>query len=462
MLLAFILVYLALTLSIGIFFSRYVKNSGDFILAGRQLSLVMATATEFSTWFGSETVIGASRKMATEGWVGVIEDPFAVSICLVLVGYFFARPLYRMRLLTFGDFYRTVFGKRAEFIAACALIVSYFGWIAAQMTAIGIVLHTVAPSISITAAVLLSSLVVIAYTFTGGMWSVAITDLIQMIIIVIGMIVVTVIIVQQAGGLHEIMDKTPKEFFNFFPQGGGHHWLLYTSALVTGALGSIPQQDVYQRVMSSRTERIAVNSSYISAGLYLTIALLPLLLGLAARILVPSQLDSETLLPDLIMQRTDDWVKIFFFGALLSAIMSTASGAILAPSVILSENIIKPFLAKRGTVLPDKKFLLITRLCILVVAGVSLLFAFSGEGIYELVSEASEISLVTLFIPLCAGLFFKSRNEIAAVISMVAGMIAWFIPLRMGSEYPPIFFGLMASLGGYLIGCRLKFRIAKS
>src|SRR5262245_34169497 len=127
MLIGFILVYLVVTLFIGVYSSRFVKNSNDFIVAGRQLSLLMATATEFATWFGSETVMGASSRMAEGGFMEVIEDPFGASLCLLLVGLFFARPLYRMRLLTFGDYYRSIFGKRAEFIAAIALIVSYFG-----------------------------------------------------------------------------------------------------------------------------------------------------------------------------------------------------------------------------------------------------------------------------------------------------------------------------------------------
>jgi SSS family transporter len=464
MLLLFIIIYLAATLFIGIFSARYVKNSGDFILAGRQLSLLMATATEFATWFGSETVMGASSKMADGGLLAVIEDPFGASLCLILVGVFFARPLYRMRLLTFGDYYRNVFGRRAEFIAAVSLIISYFGWVAAQMSAIGIVLHIVA-GIDTNLAIAISSVVVVGYTFLGGMWSVAITDLLQMIIIIIGLIIVTFVIVDKAGGMHEIIARTPPEYFRFFPESGAHNWILYMAAWATVGLGSIPQQDVYQRVMSSRTEKIAVNSSYISALLYMTIALLPLLLGLAARVMDPGQPNSDYLVPNLIMAHTNTWMKIFFFGALLSAIMSTASGALLAPAVILSENILKP----RMKHVPDKKFLLITRLSILGVAIVSLVFAFSGEGIYELVSEASQISLVTLFIPLCAGLFFRSKNEMAAVVSMIAGMVIWFICARMAAEepypvfermkealpavaeFPSIFSGLLASLAGYLV-----------
>ena len=446
MLLAFIVLYLVVTILIGVYSSRFVKNSGDFILAGRKLSLLMATATEFATWFGSETVMGASSKMADGGLMEVIEDPFGASLCLILVGLFFARPLYRMNLLTFGDFYREIFGKRAEFIAAIALIVSYFGWIAAQMIAIGIVLNIVI-GMNVVAAIIISSAVIVFYTYIGGMWSVAITDLIHMIFTVIGLIIATFIIVNKAGGMHHIMEQTPAEYFQFLPENSMHRWVLYIAAWVTVGLGSIPQQDVYQRVMSSRTERIAVRSSYVSALLYLTIALLPLLLGLAARIMVPGQTDSQLLLPNLIKNYTDIWVQILFFGALISAITSTASGALLAPSVILSENILKPRLKN----VSDKKFLMITRLSVVIIALISLGLALISKDIYTLVSDASQISLVSLFVPLCAGLFLKSKNEAAAIFSMIFGMAAWFIAWEMEAEFPPIFTGLIASFTAFVL-----------
>jgi Na+/proline symporter len=391
--------------------------------------------------------MGASSKMADGGLMAVIEDPFGASLCLILVGLFFARPLYRMRLLTFGDYYREVFGKRAEFIAAAALILSYFGWIAAQMIAIGIVLNIVI-GMNVTAAIIASSAVVVFYTYIGGMWSVAITDLIHMIFTVIGLIIATFIIVNKAGGMQHIIAQTPSDYFNFLPQNSLHHWIFYIAAWLTVGLGSIPQQDVYQRVMSSRTEKIAVNSSYVSALLYLTVALLPLLLGLAARIMVPGQNDAQLLLPNLIMQYTDTWVQILFFGALISAITSTASGALLAPSVILSENILKPRLKN----VPDKKFLLITRMSVVAIALISLVIALVSNDIYELVSQASQISLVSLFVPLCAGLFLKSKNETAAIISMISGMAGWMISLWLDIDFPSIFSGLMASAGGFLIG----------
>lgn len=116
--------------------------------------------------------------------------------------------------------------------------------------------------------------------------------------------------------------------------------LLFITALITIGLGSIPQQDVFQRVMSSRSERVAVYSSLTAGFMYLTIALIPLILAIFARVNYPEllKLDAQLMLPTLIMEHTSTLTKVLFFGALLSAIMSTSSSAILAPSAILSET----------------------------------------------------------------------------------------------------------------------------
>ncbi len=443
----FIIAYLVLTLVIGILASRLVKNSGDFILAGRKLPLIIATTTVFATWFGSETVMGASGEFATGGLLAVIEDPFGAALCLILVGLFFARPLYRMNLLTFGDYYKVTFGRKAEFVASFFLIWSYLGWVAAQMLAMGIVLHSVFPEISREQGILISSAIVILYTCTGGMWAVSITDFFQTIVIIIGLVITAVIVTDDVGGVSKVLSAAPSGFFNMTPQEGHGSWSTYIAAWITLGLGSIPQQDVYQRVMSSKNERTAVWSSILGGFLYLTVAFIPLYLGFAALQLMPMTDDPQLLLTTLIAEKTGPVINILFFGALLSAIMSTASGAILAPSVILGENILKPLFKD----LSDKKLLRITRISVVFISGISLILAFQDKGIYELVRVASEISLVSLFVPLCAGLFFKSKHELAALSSMILGAAVWGICGYLETSLEPIFWGTGASLAGYLL-----------
>jgi solute:Na+ symporter, SSS family len=437
----FIAGYLLLNVLIGIYAARRVKTDQDFILAGRRLSLPLAAATVFATWFGSETVLGASSRFAEEGGSGLVEDPLGAALCLVLVGFFFARPLYRMNLNTFGDFYRIRFGKTAELISGAVLVISYVGWVSAQMVAMGLVLHTVVPEISVTAGILLSTAVVVAYTISGGMWSVSMTDFVQTIFIVAGLIAATLVVVHKAGGMEVVLQSAPENSFDILPDKSFTGVLTFVAAWISIGLGSIPQQDVFQRVMASKSEKVAVQSSFLAAGMYLTIAFLPVVMVLAARLLISTPADAQLTLPTLIMQQTGPVLQIFFFGALLSAVMSTASGALLAPAVILSENILQPLFPQ----LTDHARLLRTRLCVAALALVAVGMAIFRRDIADLVSEASAISLVGLFVPLCTGLFLRSKNSIAAIASMLAGMCVWLVFTLFPNSCPAMIWGIAAS-----------------
>lgn len=444
MLAAAVMGYLLISLLAGIIAARKVKTESDFVSAGRKLPLIIATTTVFATWFGSETVLGASSRFAEEGFSGVIEDPFGASLCLILVGLFFARPLYRMNLLTFGDYYKVTYGRKAEFVSAFFLILSYLGWVAAQLVAAGICIHMVIPGMSLEYGVLLSAAIVFIYTVYGGMWSVSITDFIQTIMIIAGMIAAALVLVPRAGGLNHLIAETPSGFFSFNNDRSLDGWIVHFAAWITIGLGSIPQQDVYQRVMASKNEKTAVRSSLLGGVMYFTIALIPLLLTLCAKVLLhDTPEDAQLMLPTLILQHTGIWIQILFFGALLAAILSTASGALLAPSVILSENLLLPRLKSHPG---EKQRLLLLRASVVMVGVVSLAMALTRKDIYELVGEASAISLVGLFVPLCAGLFFKNRNERAAVASMTGGAAVWIACEWYGTSVPALLPGLGAAI----------------
>jgi len=143
MLLWFVIIYWIISVGIGLWAALRVKNTGDYAVAGRSLPLYIVTATVFATWFGSETVLGIPATFLREGLGGVIADPFGSSLCLVLVGLFFARPLYRMQLLTIGDFYRNKYGRAVEAMTTLCIVLSYLGWVAAQISALGLVFNVV-------------------------------------------------------------------------------------------------------------------------------------------------------------------------------------------------------------------------------------------------------------------------------------------------------------------------------
>jgi solute:Na+ symporter, SSS family len=452
MLLPFVVIFLVVNLLVGVFSVRFVKTSGDFMLAGRRLPLSMATFTVFATWFGSETLFGSSAAFSDGGFLAVIEDPFGGMVCLLLVGAFFARKLYKSNYLTLGDLFRERFGPITELLASVAIILSFFGWIAAQMVALGIAISLVA-NISVASSILLASGIVIFYTFLGGMWSVSITDTIQTGFIIIGLLVVAWIIFPKVGGLPTMISEAPDGFFRIIPKQGSdaHRWMEYVAAWITLGLGSIPSQDIFQRVMSSKSAGVAQKSSIIAGLMYISIGMIPLFLAMAALKLLPAAPDdAQMLLPMVVLQFTPTWVQVLFFGAVIAAIMSTASGATIAPASVLSENIIRRYVR---TPLSDREFLWINRISVLIISGFALSMALGRSDIYELVAEAASVGLVALFVPMVMGLFTQTASERAGIGAISAGLSIWMLCyFVLKTEIPSIFFGLGASALGYLMG----------
>ncbi|AEE50483.1 sodium:solute symporter family protein [Haliscomenobacter hydrossis] len=450
MLLTFIILYLAVTLLIGWWASRKVHSTADFVIAGKNLPTPILAAGLFATWFGSETVMGAPSSFIEGGLLGVMEDPFGAAMCLILVGLIYARPLYRLNILTFNDFYRMRFNRTTEIVSAIFMVPSYFGWIAAQLVALAIVMKSLV-GLPLAYGILLCTVITVIYTYIGGMWAVSITDFVQTIMIVIGLAILTYVMYQRVGGWHNIQSKVPKDFFRFLPHSGWNHWIEYLAAWMTIGLGSIPQQDVFQRVMSARNAKIAVRACIIGGVMYLTIGFMPLLIGLCGRILYPEMLDGDPqmILPEMVLAHGSLALQILFFGALLSAILSTTSGAMLAPATVLGENLVKPFL-KNPT---DKMMLNIMRTSVVFVAICAAIMANLKSNIYELVGDSSSLSLVSLFVPLTAGLFWKRASSVGAVASMLIGMAVWvFYEYIQPSEIPSLVPGLMASILAMIIG----------
>ncbi len=463
MLLAFVALYMFGTLALGWWASRRVKNTADFVVAGRKLPMAVAGAALFATWFGSETIMGAPAEFVEGGLLGVMEDPFGAALCLMLAGVFIAKPLYKLNILTFNDYYKLRFGRKAEFLTALCMVPSYLGWIAAQLIAIAIVLNvllqdTLGIDFPIFWGIQLCAVLVVFYTYIGGMWAVSITDFVQTIMIIIGVIAMAVLVGVEAGGIKTVVAAQPEGFFQFFPERTFDGWVHYLAAWMTIGLGSIPQQDVFQRVMSAKSERAAVNAGYFGGILYLTVGFIPLFIGLCAKMLHPELLeggvDPQKLLPLMCLKYGGLLVQILFFGAIISAILSTASGALLAPATVMGENLIKPFFKNMS----DQRLLRTMRLSVLFIAAISVYIACTGESIYELVGLSSSLSLVSLFVPLVGGLYWKRASELGAIYALVFGMAGWIFAEFYLPEtgYPSLIWGLLASVLGMVLGSLIR------
>ncbi|GAB3766179.1 high affinity choline transporter 1 [Spirosoma pomorum] len=459
MLLLLIALYLLANVAVGAWAARRVTTAQDFVLAGRQLPLVLAASVTFATWFGSETIMGAPAMFVEGGVQAVIEEPFGSALCLFLVGAFFARPLYRLQITTFCDYFRIRFGRSAELLSAVMMIPSYFSWIAAQLVAIGIVLSVVT-DVPREYCILFSAAVVMIYTLLGGMWSISVTDFFHNLIIIIALVVLAVLLWQEIGDFSRIQQQTPPGFFRFLPPPTLKNWIEYVAAWITIGLGSIPQQDIFQRVMAARTENTSVRASYLASGMYLTIAMLPLLIALMARLVHPDLSgDNQMIIPNMVMQHGSLPLQVLFFGAVTSAILSVSSGAILAPAAVFGENIVKFFRPD----LSDRALLLTIRCAVVVITVICVWMSTTRDtNIFDLVGESSAFSLVSLFVPLTAGIYWKRSNLTGCLWSMIAGLVIWLLCLWQETEYNPMLYGLLASTLGMILGSITRNTAAQS
>lgn len=457
----FVAGYLVLTLGIGVFAGTRVHNTTDFAVAGRSLPLAMVITTTFATWFGAETVMGIPATFMEDGLGGVVEDPFGASMCLVLVGAFFAARLYKMDLLTIGDYYRQRYGKGVEIFCSIAIILSYLGWVAAQITALGLVFSLLTGGwITPTQGMVMGTGLVLAYVLVGGMMAVAWTDFVQMIVLVCGLSFIAYLAGEQAGGSEQVLALAQqRDWLNFLPDNTTHDWLFFIAAAITMMLGSIPQQDVFQRVMSAKDANTARTGTMIGGFSYLLFAFVPMFIATAAMVIMPEETaallsdDSQKILPTLILNHMPMIAQILFFGALLSAIMSTSSATLLAPSTSFVENILRNIYPH----LTDKQVLLALRISVLVFTGSVLTYAVAMEGtsIYELVSGAYQVPLVGAFVPLVFGLYWKRATTQGAVLSIALGLgtLIWFtFHPTAGEAFPGQLAGLLAALLGMFLG----------
>src|SRR5690606_23739376 len=296
----------------------------------------------------------------------------------------------------------------------------------------------------------IGSITILIYTFFGGMWAVAVTDLVQMIIIVIGMLWIGGEIAGQTGGVLNVAQHAyAAGKFSFWPDANFAAIAAFVAAGATMMLGSMPQQDVFQRVQSAKSENIAMWGSVIGGSLYLVFAFVPIFLAYSATLIDPEMVarlmeeDSQKILPTLVLTKAPLIAQILFFGALLSAIKSCASATLLAPSVTFTENIIKPMFPR----MTDKQVLRNMRIVTVIFTLLVTLYAVhSDASIFEMVEDAYQVTLVSAFIPLLCGVYWSKATNQGALLAIWFGVVTWLSLLLTADMTPETIAGFPAAM----------------
>ncbi|TFW70664.1 sodium:solute symporter [Methylotenera oryzisoli] len=471
MLIWFVVVYLLVSITIGLVAATRVKNTKDYAVAGRHLPLPVVIATVFATWFGAEAIFGVSATFVTKGLNGVAADPFGASMCLVLAGFFFSTQLYKLNIITLGDFYRMRYNRTVEVLTTIAIVISYLGWVAAQIKALGLIFNIITHgAVSEDTGMILGTAIVLTYTTFGGMLSVAVLDFVQMIVVIGGLLYIGSIVSDMTGGVAPVIEHARAAGkLDFFPKGADIWvWLTFLGGWVTMMLGSIPQQDVFQRITSAKSAKIALWGSLLGATVYFCFTFVPMFIAYSATLIDPMHFgalvvdDSQRVLPYLVLEHTPLLAQVIFFGAVMSAIMSCSSATLLAPSVSFAENIVKGYMPH----LSDKGFLKVMRICLIGFGLCVLFYALNSErSIFGMVESAYKITLAGAFVPLIFGVFWKKSTSQGALAAIIGGVSTWvLIEVLIGEAclVPPQLIGLGVSIIAMVAGSLLPQKIGGS
>jgi len=440
-------VYLILMIIIGIYSAKSSGTADDFIVSGRRMPIWLCSTTLIATWFGAGPMMGAAGASYTDGLIGVIADPFGGALVMFLSGFFFVRLFRRLKLLTYIQLLENRYGKTAATIAAVGSLSSNVGWTGAMLVAFGYVFESLT-GIPLEVGIIGGAVVVFIYTSAGGMWAVAVTDFVQMVIIAIGLVLLLTVVLMDVGGWSVVSAQFPEHTFRLIPlENTPEKWLNYFRAWIIFGLADLTAQTLIQRAMSARTEQVAQNSFYLAGFGYITLGLIPVLLGIIASVTMPGLSDPEKVIPTMALAHLHPLAIAIFVGALLSAIMSTTDSALLAAASVFSTNILPLFKPDAS----DRVRLLATRIAIPVFGTVAVVVALKFKVVYDLILDSNSVILVCITVPFIAAVWWKQANRSGALAGMIAGFITWGGTMVYAPNLPDDLLGLLACLAVMLV-----------
>lgn len=445
--LAGVAVYLVVMIGIGYYASRESHTLVDFVVAGRNMPLWLCSVTIFATWFGSGTMMGAATAAYENDRLLMLSEPFGSAVALLITGLFFARILRRTRRITWPEIIQSRFGKLAGTFSAAADLLSGIIWLGGILFTFGVLLESLTGA-PMAVGILCGLCVVIVYTMIGGMWAVALTDFVQMLIFVIGMLILLIVVLNEAGGWSAIAAQLPDGALNPLPANARLiDWIDTVHVFMAMGLGAVAANTAIQRGLSARSEDVARNAYNVAAIGYTVFGVIPLVLGFAASVLLPDLDDPNAVLTDLAIEFLHPVLAALFIGAILSAIMSTSDSILLSASTVISINFL-PLIKHDPT---ERLRLRVARYSIPVVGLVSTYIAFNANRVVEVLLDSVAVLLAAVIAPFIACFWWNQANRSGALAGIIGGFIAWRIAAAIDMTFPPDLFGFCVSAAALVV-----------
>ena len=413
------LAYVLVQFAIGAYVSRRMTSEKDYIIAGRSLGTGLVAFSVFATWFGAEAIVASSGEIYDKGVSGALTDPFGYGGAVIIVGLLLAARLWNGNLTTFADAFGKRYSPDVEKLFVILLLPGSILWAGAQIRAFGQIMSA-SSDLSLTTAIVLAAVLVAAYSVVGGLLADAITDVVQGLAVIVGLVVLTTLIAGQIGGIEAGLAKVAPERMTF---AGGLEGIKSWEKLAIVVCGSIVAVELASRFLGARSAAAARNGTLIGGVMYIALGLLPIFLGLTGKTLLPNVPESEQIVPRLAEAYLPAWGYALFAGALISAILSVVHAALHAPAAQVSHNII----VRMSPGMSDRAKLRSVRMTVLVLSVVAFLLALSVERIKDLVELASAFGSAGVFVTTLFALFTRIGGPQAATSAMLTGMTAWVV-----------------------------------
>jgi Na+/proline symporter len=455
--------YVALQIGIGLWCARNVRTDTDYFLAGRRLGMAAVAMSVFATWFGAETLIGSTAAIASEGLAGARAEPFGYALCLVLMALLVAGQFRARGYVTLADFFKDRFDPHSERVAALVTIIVSIIWAAAQLLALASILH-VALGWPQGWTLIMAAVVVIIYTSFSGMMGDVATDTVQGVVLIVGVLIVFSALIANAGGIGPMLARIEPAQLSFVAPG--ESWLSRIDAWAIPVIGSLITQEAISRFLSAKSPQLARNATFAAAGMYLTLGMIPVLIGLSGAHLPGAADAGDAFLPRLAAEVLSPVLFLVFSAALFSAILSTVDSNLLSVSSMLTINVLGDAHARAS----ETRRLVIARATTIGAGLVALAIALSGQTIYELIALTSVFGQAGIFVAVMIGMYSRFGGQRAAAASLwtciavnVATLLLWPLAVEVGRGASPTdAFALLASGEAASLGGAFLISIAAS
>ncbi|MDG0844410.1 sodium:solute symporter [Staphylococcus equorum] len=414
-------VYFFVLMSIGVLGVMKAKSSKKYMLADSNLGVFMLFGCLTAVFLGGSSTIGSSQLGYEIGFSG-FWFVFALGAGITIFGLLFLSRILNMEVITINELLYKLFGSKVRIIGAIVTAIYTLMISVTQVIAIGSLVSVIFHW-DMETAILVGGSVVFIYTILGGMWTLSITDFIQFSVMTIGMFFIMLpVSVHSVGGFGELFSSLPSSHLSFTNIGINEIFNYF----ITYTLGVMVGQDIWQRFFTGKTKRVAKTSGVL-VGIYSALySIIMVIIGMCAYVLFPNIQNTQNVFTHMAFETLQPGLLGIVFAALAAAIMSTASGTLLASSTIISNDILKPFFFKN---INDEKFLLLTRLTTLCLAIIAIVIAISIKEVLVAIDIAYAILTGAIFMPVILGLFITWITERAAFLAILVSIITVFLSL---------------------------------